>query len=274
MAVAAWPGSAVPERAAQARRARGRRLGALVLDLIAFSVVAIVINNVYGITQVTSGSPITIAGGGFAYFTTVTAIAWPWAVLAWLGCYIVTEGVFGASLGKLLVGLYVVRVDGQPLGLGAILARNVVRLVDVVPGMYLVDGAAALMTINSQRLGDLVAGTTVVARDDALGLAATRRAGPRARRVFGAALVIATIFTIQFDYFGRPPLVLEGFYNEHQLLEPDVSSYQLGAPHWALGRVTYPLTAYRGGQTCAGTISLNWGWGGWEMSDAQWSCRS
>jgi uncharacterized RDD family membrane protein YckC len=274
MAVAAWPVSAVSERAVKARRARPRRLGALVLDLIAFSVVLIFINNIYGVTQVTGGSPLTVAGGGSAYFTTITAVAWPWAVLAWLVYYIVPEGIFGASLGKLLVGLCVIRVDGQPLGLGAIVGRNVMRLIDVLPGMYLVGGVATLVTGNSQRLGDLVAGTTVVARDDASGLAATRRAGPRARTLLAVGLVVAAVFTIAFDYFGRPPLILEGLYNQHQLLEPDVSSYRLGAPQWALGRVTYPLTVFRGGQTCTGTVSLDWGWGGWDVSDGQWLCRS
>jgi uncharacterized RDD family membrane protein YckC len=248
-------------------------VGALVLDLLAFAVLAVVINNVYGLTQITAGSAIADLGGS-AYFTSATAIAWPWEVLAWLAYYIVPEGIFGASLGKLLVGLCVVRVDGQPLGLGAIVARNVMRLVDVLPGVYLLGGASVLMTSHSQRLGDLIAGTTVVPRDAVVGPTATRRARLRARRVLVAVLVLATLFTFAFDYFGRPPLVLQGQFNEHQLLEPDVSSYTLGAAQWSPGHVVYPVTAQQDALTCTGTLQLDWSWTGWQLGAADWTCKA
>lgn len=267
MAVAAWPQSAVTELATQARQARGRRVVALVLDLVAFFFVNLAINNVYGVTQVTSGSPIP-GEGGSASFATATAVAWPWLVLLWMAYYIIPESLFGGSLGKLLTGLCVVRVDGRPVGLGSIVIRNVLRYVDVLPGFYLIGGVVVLLTGSSQRLGDLVAGTTVIDRAHALEPYATRHPARGARRVLAVALLV----TIAFAYFGRPALVVEGLYNEHLLLQPDLSSYKLGDPQWALGRVTYPLTAYREGQACTGSISLNWSGFDWEMSDAQLLC--
>ena len=272
MAVAAWPQSAVTERAIQARQVRWRRVLALVLDLVAFYFVNLAINNVYGVTQVTSGSPIPDEGGA-ASFASATAVTWPWLVLLWMAYYIVPESLFGASLGKLLTGLCVVRLDGRPVGLGSIVIRNVLRYVDMLPGFYLVGGVVVLLTGSSQRLGDLVAGTTVINRAHALEPYATRHPARSAGRVLGAALVAALLVTIAFDYFGRPALVVEGLYNERNLLQPDLSAYRLGAPQWALGRVTYPLTAYREGQTCTGSISLNWSGFDWEMSDAQLLCK-
>jgi uncharacterized RDD family membrane protein YckC len=155
MSVAAAVGPVLSERAAQAREARWRRVRALVLDLVVFTILLNVVNLVYGVTQVTAGSPL------IGIYTTVTTVAWPWLSLLWMAYYIVPESLYGASLGKMLLGLCVVRVDGRPLGLGSILSRNVLRFVDVLPGFYLLGGISTLATANSQRVGDRWAGTTV-----------------------------------------------------------------------------------------------------------------
>jgi len=275
MAVAAAFSGSLSERAVQARQARRRRFGALILDLIFFWVLSLVVNNVYGVTEVTSGAPLS-PGRTFAFYTTSTTIAWPLLTLLWLADYIVPESLFGASLGKILCGLCVVRVDGRPLGLGAVFTRNVLRLVDGLPGFYLIGGLSVLWTVNSQRIGDRWAGTTVVGRDVALAEdpRATLRPPPGARRALGIALVVALLFTIAFDYFGRPPLVIAGMYNTHQLLSNDVSGYRLGAPRWEFGRVTYPIDALAGGKTCSGSVTLEWFVTGWNENQAQWSCSS
>jgi len=273
MAVAGVVSGLPSERAVQARQARRRRLGALILDFLFFSIVLTVVNNVYGITVVTSGAPLS-PGGAFAYFTTTTAVAWPEQTLLWLVYYIVPESLFGASLGKMLCGLCVVRVDGRPLGIRAVVARNVLRLVDVLPGLYLIGGLSVLFTTNSQRVGDRWAGTTVVARDGAVAQdpRATRRPPHGAGTMLGAFLVAALLFTIAFDYFGRPPLVIEGMYNQHQLLMADISSYRLGDAQWGVGHVTYPITALEGMKTCSGSVTLDWFGLGWTESQAQLTC--
>ena len=244
----------------------------MIIDLITFGILSFVINNVYGVTQVTGGSPIGV-GASTAFFTTATTVAWPLLVLLWLAYFIVPEGLFGASFGKILNGLCVVRVDGAPVAFGSIVIRNVLRVIDVLPGAYLLGGVLVLVGGDSQRLGDLAAGTTVIRRDNALSPHATRHPARGARRVLGVALVAALLFTIAFDYFGRAPLVAEGLFNQHLLMEPGMSSYQLGTPQWGLGRVTYPLTGFSGAKTCTGKISLNWSWTGWEMSDGQLLCQ-
>lgn len=271
MATATLGEVAISARAVQARQARPRRLGALVFDTIAYSILVTVVNNVYGVTQVTSGSP--PSGTGFGQYTTVTAVAWPWLILLWLAYYIVPEGLFGASLGKMFLGLCVVRVDGRPLSVAAIVVRNLLRIVDALPAFYLLGGVSVLITGSSQRLGDRWAGTTVVARDHALEPEDTRHPARRTGRTLAAILLAALLFTIAFDYFGRPPLVLEGLYNEHRLLWTDVSSYSLGAAQWAPGHVTYPFTLFQGAQKCWGTLEMDWQWTGWEQSSATELCQ-
>ena len=275
MAVASVVSVVPSERAVKARQVRRRRLGALILDFLFFSIVLTVVNNVYGITVVTSGPPLSPVGM-VAYYTTTVGVAWPVQTLLWLVYYIVPESLFGASMGKMLCGLCVVRVDGRPLGIGAVVARNVLRLVDVLPGLYLIGGLSVLITTNSQRVGDRWAGTTVVARDVALAQdpRATRRPPPGAGRMLRAFLVAALLFTIAFDYFGRPPLVIEGMFNQHRLLTTDVTSYRLGDAQWGVGHVTYPITAVEGTKTCTGSVTLDWFGLGWTESQAQWTCSS
>jgi uncharacterized RDD family membrane protein YckC len=271
VAVVAWGQVATQARALQARQARIRRFGALVIDLMVFSVMTTFINNVYGVTQVTGGTLPTGQNGSFSY-STVTAVAWPLLVLLWLAYYLVLEGLYGASIGKMLLGLCVVRLDAQPLGITSIVRRNLFRLVDVLPAGYLIGGLSVLLSGGSQRLGDMVAGTTVVRRDDALESWATRHPPRGSNRLLAAALVVAALFTIGFDYFGRPPLVLEGLYNEHRLLD-GVSSYSLGPARWSTGHVSYPFTMYKGAQACSGTFDMDWQWTGWELGSASYVCK-
>jgi uncharacterized RDD family membrane protein YckC len=68
----------------------------------------------------------------------------------------------GKTPGKRLAGLRVVAADGGAAGFFACLVRNVVRLVDMLPGTYLVGMIAVYASARNQRLGDLAAGTLVV----------------------------------------------------------------------------------------------------------------
>jgi uncharacterized RDD family membrane protein YckC len=89
------------------------------------------------------------------------------ATLAWIALgllyYFATEAVWGRTLGKRLLGLRVARTDGRRAGAGAIAVRTLLRVVDVLPVLYLV-GFAVLLTAGKgwQRIGDLAAGTAVV----------------------------------------------------------------------------------------------------------------
>jgi len=71
-------------------------------------------------------------------------------------------GAAGQTPGKRLNGLRVVHDDGSPLTFRSSALRNVLRLVDLLPGLYLVGAIAIFATRSNQRLGDLAAGTLVV----------------------------------------------------------------------------------------------------------------
>ncbi len=73
------------------------------------------------------------------------------------------EGLFGATLGKALIGIAVERASGGRCGLGASLVRNLLRVVDGI-GVYLVGLVAALVSRSRQRLGDRLARTVVIER--------------------------------------------------------------------------------------------------------------
>jgi uncharacterized RDD family membrane protein YckC len=273
MAVAA-AGGIRSERAEQARIARFARAIALLIDMLVFGALSFAVNSVYGVTQITSGSPIS-GSVGFSSYSTTTAV--PWYILTVVGLlyFTVPEALFGATPGKWWARLRVVGVDGSPLSLNAVLTRNVMRLIDYLPVLYLLGGLSVLLTTNSQRLGDRLAGTTVVWQYHALDPGATRSSSPQAKRIAGIVIIAASLFTVAFSYFGRPPLVLEGLQNQHVLMGSDVSSVKFGSPEWSWGRVTYPVTGVqtKSGFTCNGSVTLEWRAFGWQETAASWVCR-
>ena len=104
------------------------------------------------------------AGDGFA-----TAI-WTVSFFAiFLGYNIAFEVLnSGRTPGKRLNGLRVVRESGAPVNFAASAVRNVLRIVDILPGFYLVGMGSILATSRNQRLGDLAAGTLVLRERTAL----------------------------------------------------------------------------------------------------------
>lgn len=68
----------------------------------------------------------------------------------------------GRTPGKRWSGLRVVRVDGAPVGFVTSAVRNLLRLVDALPGIYTVGMVAVFASRRNQRLGDMAAGTVVV----------------------------------------------------------------------------------------------------------------
>jgi uncharacterized RDD family membrane protein YckC len=75
--------------------------------------------------------------------------------------YWLLEGIFGATLGKAIIGLRVRDKSGGSCGLKPSLIRNLMRLVDGL-GVYLVGFLVAIFSKRRQRLGDHLAKTVVV----------------------------------------------------------------------------------------------------------------
>jgi uncharacterized RDD family membrane protein YckC len=68
----------------------------------------------------------------------------------------------GQTVGKRLLRLRVVDARGLRLEPSQVIVRNLMRLIDVLPALYLVGGIACVFSRRRQRLGDLAAGTVVI----------------------------------------------------------------------------------------------------------------
>jgi uncharacterized RDD family membrane protein YckC len=254
-----------------------RRLGALIVDTLMISLLDAIVNGTFGVERVTSGIAPTMASGGFTSFTTQTTVDWIWLTLLWVAYYAVLEGLFGATVGKRLAGVRVTDLEGRRVGWQAAILRNVARLIDALPVLYLLGGFLTLNSRQHQRLGDRFAGTLVVPVDAVI--SAPLPSDVRRRRATALAVVTALLlaFCAAFAYFGRPPLVIEGAKNTGDMYFKDgVSSYTLGSPRWGTGTVTYPITyeLARTAQACQGTITLDWNWSqaGWVLGSGENHC--
>jgi uncharacterized RDD family membrane protein YckC len=132
----------------------GRRFVATLVDLILFLIVFVVVAVVSGHAQASGGSVSASLTGAPALILDILFFLY----------YIVLEAVLGATLGKLLLGLRVVNVDGSRIGWGASIIRNLLRIIDVLPFFYLLGAILIWTSPQRQRLGDRVAKTVVVRR--------------------------------------------------------------------------------------------------------------
>jgi uncharacterized RDD family membrane protein YckC len=83
-------------------------------------------------------------------------------LLFW-GYFVLFEMVWhGQTPGKRAGRLRVIRRDGQPVRAGEVVIRNLVRIVDFLPGFYGIGLVTMFIDKDARRLGDLAAGTIVV----------------------------------------------------------------------------------------------------------------
>ncbi len=280
MSLAGAPTAASIDLAAATGQALPRRLGALIVDALVISLLDAIVNGTFGVTRVTSGVVPSMTTGSFASFTTQTTVDWIWLTLLWVAYYAVLEGLFGATVGKGFAGLRVTDLTGRRIGRQAAILRNLGRLLDVLPFLYLLGGILTLSSRQHQRLGDRFASTIVLPAEVAVH--ASSPPGIRRRRAIALIAVVAVVavvlaFCAWFDYFGRPPLVIEGAKNTGtSLFGQGIGSYTLGSARWGNGTVTYPITDQIGqtGQSCAGDITLTWNGflEGWQIASSQGTC--
>lgn len=82
----------------------------------------------------------------------------------WVMNLVVLQGLTGASIGKFIAGARVVRPDGSPCGVGRAALRWILWIVDGFPYFApLVGFITALSSQGNRRVGDMAAGTYVVA---------------------------------------------------------------------------------------------------------------
>ncbi len=145
--------SAAAPVAAPNVKVTGRRILALLID-------GILLGIVFGVLSVLFGSASASGGQASASLSGVSSlIFFVIGVLYW----VLMEGYLGQTLGKMALGIKVVRADdGKVPGVGKAFIRNLLRIVDELPVFYLVGFIAILASSKNQRLGDMAAGTLVV----------------------------------------------------------------------------------------------------------------
>jgi uncharacterized RDD family membrane protein YckC len=131
------------------RSRQGRRLAALIVDnilCIPLLIPCVLLMEAIGGTRM---------GAGFLWLA------------ASLLYFFLLELHTGQTIGKRLAGLRVVRVDGKPVDVMGIGARNCLRPIDSIPGIPLVGALSMALTGKRRaRIGDLAGRTVVVEADE------------------------------------------------------------------------------------------------------------
>ena len=92
------------------------------------------------------------------------------AALSAIGYFVISVGYGiacewmwrGQTVGKRLLRLRVVDVEGMRLQFNQVVTRNLLRFVDSLPGTYLIGGVVCWFNAKCQRLGDIAANTIVI----------------------------------------------------------------------------------------------------------------
>lgn len=143
----------------------GTRALAWLIDVIVMGLLIVVAVVIIGLASAVVGD-----FANALLFVIVFLLQWWYGtVLEWLWA--------GRTVGKRLVGLRAIDERGLRIGFVQAVVRNLVRVIDLLPGLYLVGGVSVLFDGRARRLGDIAAGTVVV----------RERAAPRPAQLVGAS---------------------------------------------------------------------------------------
>jgi uncharacterized RDD family membrane protein YckC len=109
---------------------------------------------------------VVIASGGLLLGLQRRIAVQPMVDLAYLGIvtflyYFLQEGFLAVTLGKKVLGLRIVREDGDPITLRDSFIRNVLRFIDWLPSFYILGATAMAFSSKRRRIGDRFAHTVV-----------------------------------------------------------------------------------------------------------------
>ena len=98
--------------------------------------------------------------------TAVRVVFLPALVIYFFYHPILEVAMRGSTPGKRMAGVRLMTLEGFVPGISRILTRNVLRLVDSLPGVYTVGLLFAIFTKHHVRIGDMAAGTILVYEND------------------------------------------------------------------------------------------------------------
>jgi uncharacterized RDD family membrane protein YckC len=136
----------------------GSRFLALAIDtLIQIAIVVLVF---IALAAFASVRVFSIRGQSSVWLMAVTGVLF---FLIFFGYFAIFEIVWnGQTPGKRMIGIRVVKDSGRPLTAAESIGRNLLRIVDQLPGFYAIGIVVAILNSSNKRLGDLVAGSMVV----------------------------------------------------------------------------------------------------------------
>ena len=134
----------------------GIRAAATIIDIVIFWVFSFLVAIVTG----------DASGAGFALGTGASCLV---GIIA-IAYYVVMEQMYGGTVGKLALGLKVVKIDGTAMDWQTAIVRTLLRIVDGF-FVYLIGAILVWTSPTKQRLGDKVAKTLVVKKDQVVGVA-------------------------------------------------------------------------------------------------------
>jgi uncharacterized RDD family membrane protein YckC len=130
----------------------GRRVLATIVDGVLLGLLFFVMSMLFGSSS-TEGGQVNASLNGLPFLMYLVLV---------VAYYVLMEGYLGQTVGKMLLGIKVVREGtGEVPGLQGAAIRTVLRIVDGF-FFYLVAFISVLASAKNQRLGDMVANTLVV----------------------------------------------------------------------------------------------------------------
>ena len=167
----------------------GSRFLAIAIDtLIQLAVggIAAFILILFGLTGLVNGWRLT------SLWATAGLIAF--LFLLYFGYFVLFEILWGGQTpGKRAIGIRVIKDSGRPLSPAEVFGRNLLRVIDQIPGFYAVAVLTAMFNAQGKRLGDFVAGSVVV-REKSLNLSQphwTQPSPSRPQTLLGASQLTA-----------------------------------------------------------------------------------
>ena len=188
----------------------GARGAAAGIDIVIAGFVLLLLSFTHLTLAAPRSEELTVAGIGWADAAIRTGLQYVVPVTVCLvAVQLIQElALGGRSLGKRAMRMRVVRMDGSRPGSGALIIRNLLRLLDILPLTYAVGAITMLVSGRAQRLGDIAAGTAVVRLRRALlvygqiGLPPTPWQSMGPPTVDGQAIATARVDTRSWDLTG------------------------------------------------------------------------
>jgi uncharacterized RDD family membrane protein YckC len=139
----------------------GSRIVAGIVDYIIIGIVAGILSIFLIVPWAMTGSGMMGTFGAAGWFSGmwgIVGLMW----LLWLIYFTYFEGTSGQTIGKKFTHIKVIKEDGSKCDFGSALVRNILRIIDHLPFLYILGIILIAATEKKQRLGDMLAKTLVV----------------------------------------------------------------------------------------------------------------